>query len=720
MGSAAGATGPLQLWGGVECTINRLADRYVDQIVLSGHDRRSDDIDRLATLGITALRYPLLWESCAQAPDPQAWWAWHDARLERLCALGIRPILGLVHHGSGPPATNLLSPGFVTGLAEHARQAVQRYPWAEDWTPVNEPLTTARFSALYGHWYPHLQNEQAFWNALLTQVEAIRAAMVQVRQVNAGARLIQTEDLGTTTATPERQVQADFDNQRRWASWDMLVGLLVPGHPLWDRLAGMGFSDRLQALARQRCAPDILGINHYLTSDRHLDHRLDMYPPHTHGDSGAGPIADVAAVQISHESAGMEGALRACWDRYRIPMALTEVHNGCTREEQLRWLVEAWSMAGRLQAEGIGIHALTAWSLLGSHDWDSLLTRSDGHYESGVFDVRSHPPRETALAPALRHLANGGLPDHPTLRHAGWWKGHALIGHTDVGAAAGGMVAATRPLLIAGFTGTLGQAFAGACRLRGIDHVITRRDQLDITDPASIGRILDELNPWAVVNAAGWVRVDDAERDPAACMAANHAGALALADGCALRGIHYTAFSSDLVFDGLLERPYVESNATAPLSIYGRSKAAMDAALSSCGQRALVIRTASFFSPFDQHNFAVHLISALRSGERFRAAADCWTSPTYVPDLVRTTLDLIIDDEAGLWHVVNDGAVTWTDFAMQIADAAGHDGRLVLPTPMRDMGWSAPRPRYAAMTSERGVLMPKLTGAIERFAADLG
>lgn len=87
------------LWGGVECTISRTGDAYLDQAVLSGHNSRADDLDRFAALGITALRYPLLWESFARSADPGALWAWHDERLDRLRRLGVQPIIGLIHHG---------------------------------------------------------------------------------------------------------------------------------------------------------------------------------------------------------------------------------------------------------------------------------------------------------------------------------------------------------------------------------------------------------------------------------------------------------------------------------------------------------------------------------------------------------------------------------------------------------------------------------------------
>src|SRR5687768_1049695 len=93
---------PLELWAGTECTVNRIGNRYFDQLERTGHDRRIDDLDRFAELGVKTLRYPILWERTAPRGLEQADWTWADQRLDRLRALGIGPIVGLVHHGSGP------------------------------------------------------------------------------------------------------------------------------------------------------------------------------------------------------------------------------------------------------------------------------------------------------------------------------------------------------------------------------------------------------------------------------------------------------------------------------------------------------------------------------------------------------------------------------------------------------------------------------------------
>jgi dTDP-4-dehydrorhamnose reductase len=108
----------LQLWGGVECTVNRVGDQWVDQLAQSGHATREDDIDRLASLGIRTWRYPLLWEHVAPRGLATADWDGADRRLGRMRHLGLEPIAGLAHHGSGPAYTSLLDPAFTAHLAE--------------------------------------------------------------------------------------------------------------------------------------------------------------------------------------------------------------------------------------------------------------------------------------------------------------------------------------------------------------------------------------------------------------------------------------------------------------------------------------------------------------------------------------------------------------------------------------------------------------------------
>ncbi|MDB5448447.1 MAG: dTDP-4-dehydrorhamnose reductase [Phenylobacterium sp.] len=718
----------LELWGGHECTVNRVGGAFHDQTVRSGHEQRTSDLDRFASLGLKALRYPVLWERISPRSPDEFDWQWTDLRLARIRELGMRPIAGLLHHGSGPRYTSLVDEAFAPLFARYARAAAERYPWVEDWTPINEPLTTARFSALYGHWYPHLADEHMFWAALINQIDGVRLAMREIRQVNPAARLVQTEDLGRAYATRAVAHQAEFDNVRRWMTWDLLAGRVTPEHPLWARLDGFGLGERLRAIADAPCPPDVVGVNHYLTSDRFLDHRTERYPPGRIGGNAFMAYADVEAVRVALPApGGLEGALEEAWARYGLPLAVTESHNGCTREEQVRWVREAWESAGRLRARGVEVEAVTAWALLGTFDWNSLLTRHLGHYEVGAFDVRTDEPRPTAVAAELARIGTGAGQPHPATEGPGWWRRDLRLEFQPVfrtvetpeprpewraSSATGG-----RPLLIAGATGTLGKALARACEWRGVAYRLTRRAELDLAEADSIARALDASEPWAVINAAGWVRVDDAEHAASACLAANAEGAVRLARACAERGLPCVGFSSDLVFDGRRRQPYLESDATAPLNVYGRSKVRAEREILALGGQALMIRTAAFFSPYDPHNFAAQVVRALSAGRPFEAAADLVVSPTYVPDLVEATLDLLIDGETGLRHLTNAGAVTWADFARQLALALNLDAELVRDRHHGEFDWPARRPAYAALATERGQLMPPLDEAIARYAA---
>jgi dTDP-4-dehydrorhamnose reductase len=717
-----------ELWGGVECTVNRVGDEFFDQLCRSGHAGREGDLEMFAALGVRALRTPVLWERTAPEEPDSADWSWADRCLARLRGLNVRPIIGLVHHGSGPRHTSLVDPDFPEKLAAYARAVARRYPWAAEYTPVNEPLTTARFSGLYGHWYPHGRDARTFARALLNECRAVALAMRAIREVNPAARLVQTEDLAKTHSTPALRYQADFENERRWLTFDLLCGRVGRAHPLWGYLRRVcEVTEReLEWFADNPCPPDVIGLNHYLTSERFLDEQLERYPPHAHGGNGTHRYADVEAVRVLTEgNAGPRALLGEAWERYKLPLAVTEVHLGCTREEQLRWFKEVWEAARSLRREGADVRAVTAWALLGAFDWNALATCRNGHYEPGCFDLRAPAPRPTAVARMARALAGGGEFDHPLLDSPGWWRrGERLIyvppqERIEPSAPETPRPArAPRPLLVVGGTGTLGYAFSRICDARGIHHLrLTRRD-FDLTDEAGLDAALEKYKPWAVVNCAGYVRVDDAELEPEACLRVNtHACAL-LAEACAARGVQFVTYSSDLVFDGAAGRPYVEGDATSPVNVYGRSKAEAEARVQSAHAGALVIRTSAFFGPWDAYNFLTVMTAVLAAGQRFVAADDVQVSPTYVPDLVNASLDLLIDGERGVWHLANEGAVTWAEFARMGAEGAGLDVDEIDARPLETLGLIAPRPRYSVLGSERGRLMPPLADAIARYTRE--
>ena len=489
----------LELWGGIECTINRIGDEYLDQLKYSNHYLRAGDLEKVASLGIKTLRYPVLWEYHEPIEGGDIDWSFTTRQFETMNSFGIKPIAGLLHHGSGPLFTNLLDDLFPEKLARYAGLVAKRFPWIEAYTPVNEPLTTSRFSGLYGFWYPHKQNDICFSKMLLNQLKGIVCSMKAIREINPAARLVQTEDLGKTYCTPPLLYQANFENERRWLTTDLLCGKVDSSHSMWGYFTRLGISTKtLDFFLDNPCPPDIIGFNHYITSERFLDEDLFKYPSYTHGGNELHKYADVEAVRISSvKRVGLKNLLSEAWHRYQLPLAITEAQLNCTREEQLRWLAEIWNTSNELLSEGVDFRAVTAWSLFGAYGWNSLLTTKKMEYEPGAFDLRTPTPRPTALTSLIRSYTLGTDYDHPILKQKGWW-------HRDTRFRSSSLKPLTsrlspnnlRPIVIIGKNGTLGKEFAFNCSTRALDYILLGRDEVNITNPLEV-----ENNPGPVLNS---------------------------------------------------------------------------------------------------------------------------------------------------------------------------------------------------------------------------
>lgn len=502
-GTATGGRAPrlapaaaLEMWGGIECSHVRIQGTDRDQCAESGHWDRPGDLDLIAGLRLAKIRYPMLWARAAR-DDGKVDFAADAARFERLRALGQVPIAGFLHHGWGPGGLDPLDPEFVPAFAAFAGAAAQRFDWIEDFTPINEPVTTARFAYLYGHWHPHLRDEAAFLRAVAALAVAVSAAMAAIRRHIPRARLIQTEDIGRTFSTPRLAHQAEYENERRFLGLDLATGAVDRAHPFWSRLIAAGVNMwTLDALRDAPCPPEVVGLDHYLTSDRFLDDTPERHPGAPVGGNGRDVYVDVAAVHAPdlQDEVGSLPRLRELHARYGLPMAITEVHNGCTREEQLRWLLEAWNAAHAARKEGAQVLAVTSWALLGSRDWNSLMTARTGHYESGAFDSRCAPPRRTAVGRAVLALARDGAYAHPLVEVSGWWR-------------AGGDQVAGLPHLALSEAGTADAArLAACCRARGIPLASGARQSAAVVGEIRVLR-----------DAAGGLAFLYVRRDNAAC-----------------------------------------------------------------------------------------------------------------------------------------------------------------------------------------------------------
>jgi dTDP-4-dehydrorhamnose reductase len=714
-----GGRAPLALWGGLECTVVRVGDTFRDQSRETGHRERDGDLAAIASLGIRTLRYPVLWETVSPDDPERCDWAWHDQRLGQLRDLGIEPIAGLVHHGGGPVYTNLLDPAFPEKLAVHARRVAERYPWISQFTPVNEPLTTARFTGLYGHWYPHGQGYGPFLRALVNQCRGVQLSMRAIREVTPDARLVQTEDLGKTFSTPRLAYQAAHENERRWLGFDLLTGRVRPGHPFWQILLDHGIAaEELAAFVQRPCPPDIIGVNHYLTSERYLDQRTSRYPASARGGNGRDLYADVEAVRVPLATGdrGPAARLREVWERYCIPVAVTEAHLGCTRDEQLRWLSRVWDAALAVRGEGADIRAVTIWSMFGAVDWNSLLTRKTGFYEPGAFDVRGARPRRTALATAAAALARAGSFDHPVLDGPAWWERPNRFYRPVRSITEGRRAAPPRRILIIG-DGRLGRAVADSCDRRGLAAVILGRPGFDPADADDARQKLETIRPWAVVNCCGFSGAIVAESEPDRCFRDNVVAATVLAEVCGRMGLPYAVLSSDQVFDGSKSAAYVESDPTRPRGLFGLTKEQSEQGVLEAHQAPLILRTGPLFGAGRPEMLAASLQHAARAAG-VPLDRNLVVSPTFIPDLVHALLDLLIDRADGVWHLTNVGEVD----ARELLELTG----------LSELGevqaaWSCATSAASgvpgggrsgcnlSLTSERSLLLPSLGAAFDRF-----
>jgi dTDP-4-dehydrorhamnose reductase len=323
-------------------------------------------------------------------------------------------------------------------------------------------------------------------------------------------------------------------------------------------------------------------------------------------------------------------------------------------------------------------------------DWNTLLTRENGIYEPGAFDGRANPPRPTALAHAAGSLAKSGHLDHPVLDRPGWWRRDSRF-YTPLDQ--GGVTrlpGSHRSLLIVGEKGPLTDAFSRIASIRGLDHLrIPRRDLVRVQRAAK--------TTWAILD------LQDSS------MGAGEDGASdAIAAFCAQSGIAYVAVSSAEFFTRHLDRPHVESDAASPADVAGRLAASRERRVLELCPDALAIRTGPLFGPWDRDSFAFRLLADLAAGQTDRLSGDI-VSPTYLPDLVHVTLDLLIDRDRGIRHLANPGALSWDALARELALRAGLEaGHLPRPEPGRNL----------ALSTERDQLMPPLHSALDRFVAD--
>jgi len=278
-------------------------------------------------------------------------------------------------------------------------------------------------------------------------------------------------------------------------------------------------------------------------------------------------------------------------------------------------------------------------------------------------------------------------------------------------------------LLITGAAGQLGQALVREAGRQGWEAVATDAHDLDITDPQVVRRELAELRPEVVINAAAATRVDELESDPDGALRVNGLGPRNLAVACRRLGMKLIHLSTDYVFDGAKAEPYVEWDATGPLSVYGRSKLLGEEWVRQQCPDHFIVRTAWLYG-VPGPNFVTAILARGRSltpaGE-LKVVQDQRGTPTSALALAPQLLALAGTEAFGTYHATCQGETTWYGFAGLILAAAGLQVR-VTPCTTAEFPRPAPRPANSVLANRllqvAGLdLMPTWQAAFQEFWA---
>lgn len=254
----------------------------------------------------------------------------------------------------------------------------------------------------------------------------------------------------------------------------------------------------------------------------------------------------------------------------------------------------------------------------------------------------------------------------------------------------------------------------------GVGIIAVGRPEMDLTDPASIRRVLSEVKPDAIVSAAAYTAVDKAENEPELAFAVNAEGPAAIAAVAAELDIPVVHISTDYVFPGDKEGIYLETDATGPVSVYGKSKLAGEEAVAVATPNHAILRTAWVYSPFGA-NFVKTMLRLAETRDVVNIVADQHGTPTSALDIADAVIAiakrLVSDPDPklrGVFHLTGQGEATWADFAEAIfavlqekkgkAVTVGHVTTDQYPTP-------AKRPANSRLSTEKlartyGIVLP--------------
>lgn len=285
-------------------------------------------------------------------------------------------------------------------------------------------------------------------------------------------------------------------------------------------------------------------------------------------------------------------------------------------------------------------------------------------------------------------------------------------------------------IAIIGANGQLGNDLCRVLAAQQVELAPLTRHDVDVADAAQVNRVLDSLRPNVVINTAAYHKVDECEAQMERSFAVNSIGAAHLARACRRIDALLVHFSTDYVFDGRQRTPYVETDRTAPLSVYGASKVAGESMVANYGARYFVIRTCGLYgiagSAGKGGNFVETMLKKAAERAPIRVVNDQVLTPTFTGDLAETVSRMISPelagraDSSGIYHVTNEGECSWYEFARKLFELEQLDVDLK-PVSTAEFYSPVQRPAYSVLSKQKlnrlGLSMPPWEEGLARYLA---
>ena len=362
---------------GIECSAPVIEGGIrQDELRKTGHwDRVEEDLALVAGMGITFLRYGIPFHVVSADPS-QLDWAWTDRALAELRRQAIEPIADLLHFGLPSDLTGFGDPRLPGRYEAYVEAFARRYPWVRYYTPVNEPLISARFSAQLGWWNERRTDDRSYVAAIDGASTCAVLGMAAVRERRDDAIFLQSDTCeGFAAADPRAEVRTRFLNELRFAAWDLTYGRR-PGQLVVDWFASNGLEDdRLDWFAAHGSSRGcIVGHDFYAGNEWLVD-----------ADGG---------VRINPEPGGYAAQARDYHDHFQLPFMLSETNAEAPRAQP--WLESIWAEVTALLGAGLPIRGICWYGFIDHVDWDTALREVNG------------TPNECGLVSLDRHLHRVG------------------------------------------------------------------------------------------------------------------------------------------------------------------------------------------------------------------------------------------------------------------------------------------------------------------------